>query len=228
MQAATAFDKVVKSDPDDAEALYGRGVSDECSGQYDAAIGDLDSAIRLDPRWRAYRARGIAYEQTGDYARALADFDAAIDLNPGEPSIYLERASLYARSGQVSAAIADLNTATAVAGRQSPYTYFDGYAWLLATSPAGQLRNGPMAVKYATYAADMTIWQNGLILDTLAAAYAENDQFDQAVKWQKKACELQWENDPARTPEFQKMHARLALYEKQQPYREEPIAMQGP
>jgi tetratricopeptide (TPR) repeat protein len=98
-QAATSFENALKSDPDSAEAYYGQGLANACTGQYDAAIADYSSAIRLDPRWRAYRNRAKAYEQKGDYMRALADFNAAIDLRSDDSLIYLQRAHLYARSG---------------------------------------------------------------------------------------------------------------------------------
>jgi Tfp pilus assembly protein PilF len=227
-QAGAAFDKSLKSDPESAEAYYGRGLANACVGQYDAAISDYSSAIKLDARWHAYGKRALAYEEKGDYIRALADFNAASDLAPQEFSIYLERAGLYARSGQVQAAKADLGRAASVEGKKSSSGYFNDYAWFLATSPAEQVRNGPLAVQYATQAADISSWQNPLILDTLAASYAENDQFDQAIKWQTKACELQHTNQPARKLEQQQMNARLALYEKHQPYREELIVAPVP
>ena len=222
-QAIAAFDKSLKSDPETAEAYYGRGLANACIGQYNAAISDYSSAIKLDARWRAYGKRAVAYEEEGDYIRALADFNAAIDLAPQESSIYLERAGLYGRSEQVSAAKADLGRAASVEGAQPSYGYFNDYAWLLATSPAEQLRNGSLAIQYASHAADMSAWQNPVILDTLAASYAENGQFDQAIKWQRKACALQQTIQPARTFEMQKMNTRLALYEKHLPYRQAPI-----
>ena len=214
----------MKSDPDSAEAYYGQGLADACTGQYDAAIADYSSAIRLDPRWRAYRNRAQAYEQKGDYMHALADLDAAIDMRPDDSLIYLQRAHLYARSDQRQAAKADQDKATKLEGKLPSVSYFNEYAWILATSPSEQVRNGPMALEYATYAADMSVWQRPGILDTLAAAYAQNSQFDQALRWAEKACELQQTNQPGWTLELQRMNARLALYEKHQPYREEPIA----
>jgi lipoprotein NlpI len=51
--------------------------------EYDAAISDLDIAIRINPQAaRAFTSRGIAWHGRGDYERAIADYDAAIRLNP--------------------------------------------------------------------------------------------------------------------------------------------------
>jgi tetratricopeptide (TPR) repeat protein len=222
--ATTAFDQALKIDSNDAEAYYGRGVTQLCAGQYDAAISDYTSAIRLDPRLIDYRNRSYAYEQTGDYVRALADLNEAINLDPKDSMLYLDRASLYGQSGEVQAAQADLDKAADI-NRVSPALgYANGRAWILATSPSVQIRDPAVALRLATETSKVSAWSNPLVLDTLAAAYAQTGQFDNAIKWQKKACELAQAKLPGRLDELQKMNARLALYEKHQPYVETKIA----
>ena len=56
----------------------------------------------------------------------------------------------------------------------------DTLAWMLATSPYSEMRNGAEAVRYAGHAASLANRQDPELLDTLAAAYAENGDFDQA------------------------------------------------
>ena len=54
----------------------------------------------------------------------------------------------------------------------------------------------------------------------LAAAYAEAGRFDEAVATQRQA--LQW-TPPAGRPDLtRRREERLRLYEKRQPFREEP------
>ncbi len=66
-----------------AIAFHNRGVARTQTGEYAAAIADLDMAIRVNPQAaRAFTSRGIAWHGQGDYERAIADYDAALRLNP--------------------------------------------------------------------------------------------------------------------------------------------------
>jgi len=92
-----------------------------------------------------------------------------------------------------------------------------GLAWLQATSKENSIRNGISAVKLATQACELTGWKDSMHLGTLAAAYAESGNFEEAVKTQTKAIEL------AKDAQKREMQSRLENYKAKQPYRE-PIA----
>ena len=91
-------------------------------------------------------------------------------------------------------------------------------AWLLATCPQDELRNGQEAVVQAQKACELTEWNSAGYIDTLAAAYAEAGVFDDAVENQLEALKdvnfLETHGDGAR--------ARLELYKAGKPYRESP------
>jgi WD40 repeat protein/tetratricopeptide (TPR) repeat protein len=105
-----------------------------------------------------------------------------------------------------------------VLGDEDP-NMLNGIAWLLATFPRADLRNGTKAIEYATKACELTKWKSANIIDTLAAAYAEAGDFDSAVKRQKEAVDLLTEKEPAWQAEFEE---RLKLYQSGKPYREAP------
>jgi serine/threonine-protein kinase len=71
-------------------------------------------------------------------------------------------------------------------------------------------------VAIANKACQLNGGKNESYLDTLAAAYAEIGDFQQARQWQKKA--LAANTDEKRTRE---LRSRLDLYERNKPYREE-------
>jgi lipoprotein NlpI len=75
-----------------AIAFHNRGIARTRMGEYDAAIADLDMAIRVNPQAaRAFTSRGIAWHGRGDYERAIADYDAAIRLNPQDVHAVINR-----------------------------------------------------------------------------------------------------------------------------------------
>lgn len=87
-------------------------------------------------------------------------------------------------------------------------------AWGLATCPDSRVRDGQRAFRLAVKACELTSYKEAYIIDTLAAAYAEAGDFEQAVKWQRKALSL--------APEDQKSEYEdhLNLFLRKQPVRE--------
>ncbi len=94
---------------------------------------------------------------------------------------------------------------------------FNDLAWLQATCPKEDVRNGVHAIKNATKACELTKWQNGNYIDTLAAAYAEAGDFDSAVKRQQEAIDLLARNQQ-RSRKLLEAEARLRLYRLREPY----------
>jgi tetratricopeptide (TPR) repeat protein len=89
-------------------------------------------------------------------------------------------------------------------------------AWILATSQVERCRDGRQAVEEATRACELTGWKEAGHIDTLSVAYAEAGDFDQAIRWQRKALE-----DPSyEREERDNAREKLALYDKKQPFRE--------
>jgi spermidine synthase len=60
-------------------------------------------------------------------------------------------------------------------------------AWILATTPSAQWRNGAEAVRLAERANALTSYEDVNYLDTLAAAYAAAGRFDDAVRTARQA-----------------------------------------
>ena len=87
-------------------------------------------------------------------------------------------------------------------------------AWLLATCPDARFRHQERAIQYAERAVALGGKEDYRYLDTLAAALANNGNFDQAKSTIQEALKV--------VPEAQKkpLEDRLALYNKNQPYRQ--------
>jgi tetratricopeptide (TPR) repeat protein len=78
-------DKTLKADR--IKALIARAGAYDRKDLIDRAIGDYDTALRLDPTLaNIFNIRGELWRKKGDRPRALADFGAAIKLNPDHPA----------------------------------------------------------------------------------------------------------------------------------------------
>lgn len=169
-----------------AKATLVRGGLRHEAGDLDGAIDDFSTAIRLRPRVvEPHVGRARTWFDKGEPMRAIADYDAALRLAPSAAILYNARGVVYHRQGDFTRALVNYETAQMV---EPDYAVpYNNLAWLYATASDRQFRNGALAVKFATRAAEMSKWQAPEILDTLAAAHAQAGDFAQAMQWQEKA-----------------------------------------
>ncbi len=92
-------------------------------------------------------------------------------------------------------------------------------ALLRATSPDEMIRNGEQALQDATQACQITKYLNAVAISALAAAYAESDDFDKAVKYGEKAMAM---IGPTGTGS-DRLKAMLDSYNQKQAYRRHTI-----
>jgi tetratricopeptide (TPR) repeat protein len=182
---------------------------------YEQGMADINKAIRLSPNDPAlYYNRGVAYGERKDHERAVADFSRAIQLAPDLSPAYYNRGNAYQAQKLYGWAIADFRDAL-LHDPANVYACFS-LAYLLATCPTENLRDGKQALEYAKKGCDLTDWRMAAGLQALAAAHAELGNFKAAVTWQKKALK-----DVEDFPEEERdaMRARLKCYEQGKAYR---------
>ncbi|HEY1603099.1 MAG TPA: fused MFS/spermidine synthase [Pirellulales bacterium] len=112
-----------------------------------------------------------------------------------------------------------LELSPAMDANNKSWLWANNIAWINATSTDPALRDGPEAVRLAKQALDAAGPQQPGLVDTLACAYAENGQFDEAVRYAKENCE-QLKSAGAQAPAIQAAEDRIKLFETGQPYRE--------
>lgn len=161
------------------------------------AIKLLDRLVQVEPEnWRAMRLRGDAKLSISEHVSAIEDYEQAIKILEESRAVAEdERASDIDYSGLLN-----------------------NLSWVLATSPKDELRDGERALELALKACEATDYKAPHILSTLAAAYAEVDDFEQARKWAAKAVELGEEEE---TEQLDQLKKELESYQDNKPWREE-------
>lgn len=218
--AIADFTKAIRLEPKLASGYANRGDTWHDRQDYAKAIDDFSEVIRLEPKHAsAFYARGHALSHQQEYDRAILDFTEAIRLNPDLVDAYVERGDSWWLTQQYERAIADRKEALRL--NPQSITAYNSIAWELATCPDEKNRNGKIAIVYATKACELSNWKDSSKIDTLAAAYAEAGDFENAVKRQSEAMRLASE---AAKADYQ---SRLTLYESQNAYRDRtPIQVQ--
>jgi tetratricopeptide (TPR) repeat protein len=210
------YSEALRRDPTDAQAFNNRGLSYRAKKDNALAINDFNQAIRLDAKFAdAFFNRGNAYKGKKEFSQAISDYNEAIRLDPKWADAYFNRANARRANKEYEQAVSDYREVIRLDREDADA--FSNLAWLLATCPDKKVRDGRQAVEYAMTACDLNSWKSSYFFATLAAACAENGQFDQAVKWQKRALEsAQYEKD-----EGKEARQRLALFEDRKAWREE-------
>jgi tetratricopeptide (TPR) repeat protein len=178
------------------------------------AVAYFTEQIRAEPRNASHRLRrGAVWAERGEYERAAADCGQAIQLDPANAAAYYCRALARHLGGHYDRALSDYSAAILLAPHN--VSAYAGRAWLRATCPDARYRDGAGAVRDALQACELSAWADPNCLDNLAAAYAENGQFDYALKWQEKALE----SPGLRSSTRPSAEARVKLYRSRKPYR---------
>ena len=119
-------------------------------------------------------------------------------------------------SGRIDEAIAQYQKALEL--KPDLIAALNDLAWLRATCPVASFRNGAAAIELARRAAKLPGGSTPVILDTLAAAYAEAGMFAQARQTAREALRLaEQERDAAQVEVIQ---GRLRLYDAGISYRQ--------
>lgn len=190
-----------------------RGDSYYRRGEYQRALEDYSSAILIDPPHPHLHAlRGNTFFALGEYREAIDDYTVTLSLNPQFPAIYANRGYCFHESQQFELALSDYKMAVDL-GEADAETY-NLLAWLLATCPVSDMRDGTSAIQYAKRACELAPPPSWYMLDTLAAAYAEAGEFDAAVRSQRAAIMA------APADEQQSCQEALKLYQAKEPRRD--------
>jgi tetratricopeptide (TPR) repeat protein len=162
-----------------ATAYINRGIAYGHLGKAKEALTDYNAAQKLEPRNPAvYANRATLLSRAGYTEHALADYDRSLKLK-ADPAVYAMRGSVY--HGAKDYAKAEADYLEALKRNPNEHSALNNLAWLKATCPDAEYRDGQSAVKLATKVCELTEWRVKAYVSTLAAANAEAGNFEKAV-----------------------------------------------
>jgi tetratricopeptide (TPR) repeat protein len=99
-QALAEFDQAIAIDPNNADALYNRGLLYQADKQHQSAIDDFTAASGLTPqRAEPLLGRAISRLALDRVREAAADLDEAAQADPQNAQVWVTRGQAYERLG---------------------------------------------------------------------------------------------------------------------------------
>jgi Tfp pilus assembly protein PilF len=99
-EALAAFNHALELDPNNAQALYGRGLLYQGEKQHQLAIDDFTAANGLRPQQaEPLLGRATSYLAIDKIKEAAADLDEAVQADPQNGQIWTTRGQAYERLG---------------------------------------------------------------------------------------------------------------------------------
>ncbi len=177
------------------------------------AIEEMEQVSAAMPNQIELKMQLALYYQADKRLRkAVEVYNEVLEQQSDSVLARRNRGEAYLTLGEHAAAIADFEKALEHLAEDP--ALLNNLAWVLATSPDAEVRDGRRAVELATKACELSNYDESHILSTLAAAFAESGDFGTAIEWSQKAVDMD-ESEQA-----EQLAKELASYQGGQPWRE--------
>ena len=213
-EAIYYLNRVITLSPNSADAHYNLGNAFVILKKDKEAVSEFEATIKLTPKFAlAHYKLGNLYFSQKDVGQAANEYSAALRLQRDLAEAHYQLGQVLQIRNQVGEAISHLKVAIEL--KPNWIEALNNLAWIYATDPNALYRDGDEAIQLAKHATDLTTFKDAAVLDTLAAAYAQNQEFDKAVSIAQKAAALS--TDKKFTAELKR---RLELYRANKPFRD--------
>jgi tetratricopeptide (TPR) repeat protein len=218
-EAIEHYQKAVELEPARAEYYINLGNLLAIQERPSEAIRQFQKALAVEPGYTKahYNLADIFFAQ-GRWDEAIEHYQQALKQMPDSVHAYYQLGLALQSRGRFAEAVAQLQKVLELDPKHIPAQ--NNLAWLLATCPDGALRDGKKAVALAQQAVQLSGGNAPEILDTLAAAYAEDGNFPEAVATAQRAVDLSAAQNKKNLAEI--IQNQLKLFEINAPFHEKP------
>jgi tetratricopeptide (TPR) repeat protein len=209
------YSEALKIQTNYTDAHVNVGIQLARQGRIDEALGHFYAALALNASAKVQYNLGNALLDKGDWNEAASHLASALEQEPDFAEAHYNLGlALFMQRNSASAVT---HYREAVRLKPDWPAALKELAWILATDPETQIRNGPEAVRLAERASNLTGRRDIAILGSLDAAYAEVGRFADAIATANRARELALA--AGQSAAAAQVESRLKLYESGQPYR---------
>jgi tetratricopeptide (TPR) repeat protein len=216
-EAVKEYRESLQIKPEDPNALNGLGITLGQQGKLDESIKCFTEALRIKPDFTAVHANiGYTLLLQGSFDEAAVHLAKALQLDPNSAQAHYSLGQALVQRGKINEAITHFEEAL----RLEPDWVgpMNDLAWLLAASKETTIRNPDKAIRLALRACELTNYNDPILLNILAVAYAAAGDFHKAIETAEKALELCQSSKQNTLKE--EIENRLALYKAGKPYIE--------
>jgi protein O-mannosyl-transferase len=218
-EAADAYEQAIKLDHNHYEAMNELGAIKYKQGLLDEAVGYFRQCVQRDPNYvKAYSNLGLALQKQKKFEESISYCLKALQIEPDFADTWYNLALSQQTLARFQSACQSYHKALQF--DPNSIGALNNLAWLLAVNPDTQIQKPAEAVLLAQKACQLTSFEDAGILDTLAAAYAANSQFKEAIETAQKA--LDAARAAGKTEMAEGISSRLRLYQAGKPFYESP------
>ena len=216
-EAIAEFQRELQIQPEFVEAHNNLGIALEQKGQFDDALAHFQKAIELDPhRPNVHHNIAMILMRQGRLDQAIAYLQQELQISPGSAEAHNDFGIALSQQGRIDEAVKQWEEALAL--RPDNVNAYRNLVWVFATSPDDAIRNGPKAVALGERALQLSGEKDPRIYRLLAAAYAEDGQFDKATETAQRGAQLATsQGDYALA---KKLESNMDLYRRTLPLRD--------
>ena len=207
----------IRLNPRDPDAHVALGNALLTEREVDEAIAEYSKAVEIWPAdTEAYCNLGAAFLNKGDATNAEAQYRKALWLQPDIAEARVQLGNILLQRGDFPHALAEYDSALRIAPQDARAQIC--LAWILSCASDDSLRNGARALELAQRASQSPAIAESVRQKVLAAAYAENRQFDKAIEVTRSA--LQSASSRGDAAQATELRRELQLYEAGSVYHE--------
>jgi protein O-mannosyl-transferase len=187
--AIREFEQQLAIQPDHAGARCGLAIALVNQGQLNQAIAQYERTIELRPDYAdAYYGLGNCYLKQGNPEKAVKQYEQALQRSPRLVEARNNLATILCQRGEIDRGISELEEVIRI--QPDNIDALNNLAWILAMPVGDGSENRAKALPLAQRLQELVGNRNPKVIRTIAAAYAANGRFTEALDMAEQGAKL--------------------------------------